>query len=305
MILVTGATGYIGSRLVKKLAEDGHKVRAMVIKNDRMINSLDGIKCEKVYGDITKPDTLKKCMKDVKTVFHLAAVLVAKDKNLFEKVNYRGAKNVIDAAVEAGVEHFVLISAAAAAYRIRTTYGKSKIKMEQLAKKKRKNTNFTIIRPTLLYGHGGSQELKIYVEKIRKFPLIIPTVGLLKKKIRPVWVNDIVDGLSLVVNNKKTYGKLYNFGGGTSMSMWEYTKLIKKFFKINKIMVPIPIWICNIVAYFSEKYMDDPLIKKDFILGAIMDADFSQGEAYDDIGYNPVDIKIGYPRAFKNKEDMF
>ena len=233
MILVTGATGYIGNRLVKKLAADGHKVRAMVIDNDRLIHVLDGVNCEKVIGDITRPETLGNALNGVDTVFHLAAVLVANDKSLFHKINYEGTKNLIDAAVKANVNHFVLISAAAAAYKIRTTYGESKIKTEELVSHKRGSTNFTIIRPTLLYGHGGSQELKIYVEKLRKFPLIIPTIGLLRSKKRPVWVNDIVYGLSKLVNNPKAYGKIYNFGGATEMTMWQYTKLIKTILQSN------------------------------------------------------------------------
>ena len=108
--------------------------------------------------------------------------------------------------------------------------------------KKRGNTNFTIIRPTLLYGSGGSQELRIYVENLRKFPLIVPTVGLLRCRKRPVWVGDIVNGLSLLVNKPVTYGKIYNFSGGTDVSMWEYTTLICKHFGINKPMIPIPVF---------------------------------------------------------------
>jgi len=224
---------------------------------------------------------------------------------LFHKINYEGTKNLIDAAVKANVNHFVLISAAAAAYKIRTTYGESKIKTEELVSHKRGSTNFTIIRPTLLYGHGGSQELKIYVEKLRKFPLIIPTIGLLRSKKRPVWVNDIVYGLSKLVNNPKAYGKIYNFGGATEMTMWQYTKLIKRTFGIKKIMVPIPVFICNIFAWFCEKYQKDPLLKRDFILGAIMDANGEIGTAFDDLDYRPVDISVGYPRAFAKEEDKF
>lgn len=304
LILVTGATGYIGYRLVNKLVNSGHKVKAMLIENDPLAHKLDDVKCEKIIGDITKPETLKEAVKDVKTAIHLAAVLVANDKNLFHKINYEGTKNLIDACVESGVEHFVLISAAAAVYKTKTTYGKSKILTEKLASKKREKTNFTIIRPTLLYGHGGSQELKIYVEKMRKFPLIIPTIGLLRAKKRPVWVSDIVEGLSKLVNNKLSYGKVYHFGGSTILTMWEYTKLIKKTFNIKKPMVPIPLFICYIVAYISEKFSKDPILKKDFIIGANMDADWDYGSAFDDLGYRPVDLYVGYPRAFAKKEDM-
>ena len=305
MILVTGATGYIGSRLVKKLVAQGHKVKAMVIKNDSMIHNLDGVKCEKVLGDITDPISLDNAMKGVDTCFHLAAILVAKDKNMFHKVNFEGTKNLIEAAVKAKIKHFVLISAAAAAYKKRTTYGDSKIESEHLMKQYEGKIEYTIVRPTLLYGEGGSQELKIYVESLRKFPLIIPTIGTLRAVKRPVWVMDIAEGLSKIADNPKAYGKTYNFGGGTAMTMWDYTKLIKKTFHINKPMIPIPIFICNIIAYFWEKFSEEPMLKKDFIIGAAMDANFEQHSAFRDLDYRPVSIEVGYPLGFATPEDKF
>ena len=232
MILVTGATGYIGNRLVKRLVKDGHKVRALVIENDPLLKNLKGIDCEIVKGDITRKDSLKPCINNIKTIFHLAAVMVSHDKKLFHKINYEGTRNVVETAVEAGVKHFIYLSAAAAAYRIRTTYGESKIKSEALMKEER-DTKFTIILTTLLYGSGGSQELKMYVQSIRKFPLIVPIVGVGKARKRPVCLEDVIKGLSLLVDNPTTYGKTYNFSGGTDVSMREYTELICNTFGVK------------------------------------------------------------------------
>lgn len=304
MILVTGATGYIGSRLVKKLVSDGHKVRVMVIKNDPLLNSLKGINCEIVEGDITNKESLKKPFEGVKTVFHLAAVLVSHNKKLFYKINYEGSKNTADAAVGANVEHFIYISAAAADYRVRTNYGESKIKSEALMKKKG-NTNFTIIRPTLLYGFGGSQELKIYVNNLRKFPLIIPVVGFGRCRKRPVWVEDMVSGLSLLVNKTVSYGKIYNFSGGTDVNMWEFTKLICKTFGINKPMVPVPLFICNIVANVLQLLSKNPILTKDTILGVTMDANFSYEDVKKDIGYQPVSLIEGFKMSFSDERNKF
>ena len=154
IILVTGATGFIGSRLVRRLCVSGYSVRAMVMDNDPLLFKLQGVNCEIVNADITEPATLRPCLEGVKTVFHLAAVLVSGNKELFHKINYQGTENLVNAAVDAGVEHFVYISAAAAGYAKRTTYGESKLKSESLMKRPGK-TKFTIIRPTLLYGTGS------------------------------------------------------------------------------------------------------------------------------------------------------
>ncbi len=300
MILVTGGTGFMGSRLVKRLVEKGHRVRAMAIENDRQLPNLEGVDCEIVIGDITKPQTLEEPMKGVKTLFHLAAVLVSDNPKLFHKINYEGTKNVIDKAVEAGVAHFVYISAAAANYKVRTTYGETKIQAEQLMKE-RGNKNFTIIRPTLIYGPGGGgQELVMYMEQLKKLSRIgfVPLVGTGKAMKRWVWINDVIEGLTLLVDNPVTYEKIYNFGGGSAHTMREYTNMLCQQLQINKPIVPIPVPICYVLAWFLKIVQRKPILKRDTILGVTMDGDFSIEQAKKEIGYNPIRFEEGIRKIF-------
>jgi len=299
MILVTGGTGFMGSRLVKRLVEKGHAVRAMAIENDPQLPNLEGVDCEIVTGDITRPQTLEEPMKGVQTLFHLAAVLVSDNPELFHRINYEGTRNVVDKAVEASVEHFVYISAAAANYRVRTTYGETKFQAEQLMKRKRGNTNFTMIRPTLIYGPGGGgQELVIYIDQLKKFKGFIPLVGSGKARKRWVWIDDVIEGLTLLVDKPITYGKTYNFGGGSAHSMREYTEMLCQQLGINKPIVPIPVPISYAIAWFLKVVQKKPILKRDTILGVMMDADFSIEEAKRDIGYDPISFEEGIRRCF-------
>ncbi|HCC23190.1 TPA: hypothetical protein DF272_03360 [Candidatus Falkowbacteria bacterium] len=304
MILVTGGSGFMGSRLVKKLVADGHQVKAMVIANDPLLKNLEGVNCQTVIGDITNPESLKPLMQGVKTVFHLAAVMVSNNKDLFRKINLDGTKNVVDAAVEAGVEHFVYISAAAANYATRTTYGDTKIEAEKFMVKTNQ-TNFTIIRPTLLYGPDGGQEFVLYFKALNKFPLIAPVVGLGQSRKRLVWVEDIITGLSQLVNKPIAYGKLYNFSGGSDYSMWETTKKVLAWLNINKPMIPIPVFLCYFFAWILSLTSKKPLLKRDTILGVTMDANFSFDDAKRDIGYSPVTLEEGLQRSFPDHKASF
>ena len=297
MILVTGSTGFMGSKLVKKLISQGHKVRGMVLENDPYRNRVEGTGCEIVVGDITKPESLEKPFSGIKTVFHLAAVLVSHNKELFRRVNYEGTKNVVEKSIEAGVEHFIYISAAAANYKTRTDYGDSKIEAEGLMKG-RGNTNFTIIRPALIYGNDGGQEFGIYVRYLKKFPLIIPFVGFGTARKKPVWVEDIVDGLCKLVNKPITYGKIYNFSGGSDVSMWGFTHAIRKQLKIRKIVIPIPVPICYFIANVYKIASKNPMLNRNTILGITMDGNFSHEEAQSDIGYSPVTLEEGLQKSF-------
>lgn len=297
MILVTGGTGFLGSRLVKRLLEKGHAVRAMAVRNDPLLANLEGVPCEIAYGDITQADTLDECMRGVTTVFHLAAVLVSHDLKLFQSINYNGTKNVVDKSVEHKVREFVYVSAAAANYDVRTTYGETKHKAELLMRERHGETNFVIVRPTLLYGPGGGgQELIMYIDRLKKSKLFVPLVGSGKCMKRWVFVDDVIEGLTLLVNQPKAYGKIYNFAGGSAHSMREYTEMLCRELGIRKPVVGIPVPVCRAISAVLGLVQKKPLLRRDTILGVTMDADFSIEEARRDLGYNPIAFTEGVKR---------
>ncbi len=304
MILVTGATGYVGHRVVKRLCEQGKSVRVMVIKNDPLINRLDGLDCEIVTADITKPETLDSVVKGIKTCIHLAAVLVSHNRELFHKINYEGTKALVDKCVEAGVEHFIYISAAAANYKIRTDYGNSKVESEKIMVKK-DNTNFTIIRPTIIYSKDGGQELMIYLDLMKKVPLVFPIVGSGKALKRPVFVEDIADGLSKLVDNPRTFGKTLNFAGGSEISLIGFTRLWARAHGVKRIMVPIPMTLVWLVVRLLGILMKKPPIDRNRVLGIINDANFSIKESKELIGYDPLPVDLGLAKAFDKETSYF
>ena len=288
-ILVTGGTGFLGSRLVRRLVEKGHRVRAMAVERDPLLSSLDGVGCEVVTADITRPETLGAALAGVGTVFHLAAVLVADDPELFRRINLEGTRNLVDACVAAGVPHFVYVSAAAADYRVRTDYGEAKFRAEQLMRAPREQTSFTIVRPTLIFGpNGGGQELVMYVRQLRRFRGVVPVVGRGAARKRWVFVDDVVEGLSLLAGTTAAYGKVYNFGGGDAHTMRRYTELLCRRLGIGGPIVPVPVWLCRALAAVLGAVQKRPLLKRDTILGVIMEADVDIEPARRDLGYRPV-----------------
>ncbi len=112
-VLVTGANGFIGSNLAKKLLEQGHRVRAMVLKGTPEWY-LEGLDVQKVYADVTDPETLPAAVEGMDIVFHLAAR--ASDwgpLDLFIKINAQGSRNMAEASAKAGVNRFVQMSSIA------------------------------------------------------------------------------------------------------------------------------------------------------------------------------------------------
>jgi dihydroflavonol-4-reductase len=111
MLAVTGATGHIGNVLVRLLLARGNTVRAIVLPEDNF-RPLSGLNVEIVNGDITDKTSLEKAFKGIDTVFHLAGIvtIMPRMKNILEKVNIEGTRNVVTACRTAGVRRLVYTS---------------------------------------------------------------------------------------------------------------------------------------------------------------------------------------------------
>src|SRR5512140_3386552 len=112
MILVTGASGYVGNNLVRRLVQLGKPVRAMVGQPEKALARLGDVepKIEIVKGDVTRPETLAEWMDGVDTVIHLVAIAIAKGSRTYEAINTQGTINVLEAAQAAGVRRFLNMS---------------------------------------------------------------------------------------------------------------------------------------------------------------------------------------------------
>jgi dihydroflavonol-4-reductase len=111
MILVTGATGHIGNVLVRKLLEQGEKVRALIWRGEDT-TPLNGLAVEQVEGDVLDPASLKSAMQGVDTVYHLAGIIsIMPGRNpLVWQVNVEGTRNVLEAARRARIRRLIYTS---------------------------------------------------------------------------------------------------------------------------------------------------------------------------------------------------
>ena len=163
VILVTGGTGYVGSRLVQKLVEQGQEARLLVRDEAAARHSFpSGVTFAR--GDVTEPASLPAALAGVTAVIHLVAIIRERSGRTFEAINYQGTVNIIDAEQAAGVRRHLQMSALGALPDPAFPYHDTKYRAEQYVKKS--GLDWTIFRPSIILAPatnssdaGGTREV--------------------------------------------------------------------------------------------------------------------------------------------------
>jgi NADH dehydrogenase len=286
----------MGSVLVRELHKRGEPLRVCVTPGDPFISRITGVAADICYADITKKVSLAGICKGVKTVYHLAAIIISADDREFDRVNTEGTRNIVEEAHWAGVKHFIYVSSASVTYPAPTPYSSSKRKAEEIVKFS--GLNFTIVRPTLVYGERGGLEFDLYLDYLQKYPFV-PFIGKGKALKRPVYVGDVISGLVALYDKKKAYKKTYNLSGGEAISIRQFSVLCLKLLgKGDKAIISLPVGLCMLIAKIMARFMKNPPLKWQVIAGITQDANLDPGQAMEDLGYYPAKVTQRLPSCF-------
>jgi NADH dehydrogenase len=296
LVLVTGAAGVMGRRLVRGLLDRGARVRGLVLPNDPGRTELAALGCELVEGDLARPGSLGDITRGVATVYHLAAVILSHDTSVFQRVNLEGTAHLVRAAAASEVKHFIYVSSASVVYPRRTPYAESKLAAEEVLRSQT-GLRYTIVRPSLVYDEHGGQEFVIFRDFLLRHR-VVPFVGSGLARKRPVFSQDVIDGLLLLLDNEKSYGKLYNFSGGEPITLIDLARLVLKHAGQQRSFVHVPVPACRALAKVLKVMMPRPPITESAIAGLVNHADLDPSEAISDLGYRPLGVHACFERCF-------
>jgi len=307
--LVTGATGFIGPYLIKRLSAMHHHCRCLV-RPGSDTTALEEYEVEIVTGDITNPKTLEDVADDMDGLIHMATLghmsNFAATESQFDAVNVQGTINIMKSALTAGVKKIVHCSTVAAmgicrdvpateesACRPHHPYGKSKLQAERevLRMVREQGLPAAIIRFSMVYGPGDPRDILRLTRLAKKG--LFPKVGNRLKLTPLIHVEDAVSGI-LAALEKGQPGQIYLITNQQSEPFDALIKNIQAALDVHGVLVYVPEWAALTIASVIEKSFlmagKAPPVSRKNIESTLADRVFSIEKARRELGFNP---KIG------------
>lgn len=307
-ILVTGATGLVGSNLCQFLIEKGYNVKALVReKSDkRFLDSLKTV--EYVYGDLKDKNKLTDQLKDIDTVFHCAAqvsLLNTYDKD-HASTNIQGTRNILEAALINKVKKFVYVSTLGVLGILKDHYAEkedapyiksgnpyfdTKIDAERIVMNyyHDKNLPVVIIRPGFIIGERDRNNLPTIMPFLLRNQMSY--IGDGNNDIAITSMRNLVQALYLAAESDKANGQIYNITDGTGITSKQYINELCKITNLSNPKFHVPINLATTVAKTIEgvsKILEKDIIINEYTIGLIGSSNnFDISKAVNELGYKP------------------
>ena len=253
MILVTGATGFVGRRVVAALAAEGRAVRALVHSASHA-HALPDHEGGTVEGDVLSPATLEKACEGVDAVIHLVAVIRESGRATYQDVNHQGTRNILEAAKAAGVGRFVQASTIGAASDPGIPYLYSRWMAEQEVE--RSEVPYTIVRFSVGFGEGD--EFFNTIAALVKVAPIVPVAGDGRARFQPIAAEDAARCLVAALDSEALVGQTIEAGGPEWLTYDEIVDLIAETLEVKVRKLHAPMGLMTAVAALLEAMTPRP-----------------------------------------------
>ncbi|HBV21808.1 MAG TPA: NAD(P)-dependent oxidoreductase [Nitrosomonas sp.] len=255
LVAVTGATGFIGHRLINRLASDGWTVRALTRKKKENTNVIQWI-----YGDLSNLSALADLTHGISAIVHCAGAVRGSSFDEFVHTNVKGTENLLNAATNRNQHpRFLFISSLAARQPDLSWYAQSKHLAEQQVINHATDLSWTIFRPTAVYGPGDKELKSLFKATSRG---LLPVVGKPNNRFGLIHVDDLVAAIQFWLNIETPCNDIFELDDGTpnGYSFESLASLAQEVWKkpVRCIMIPhtfiknaaiLNLWLARIFNY--------------------------------------------------------
>jgi uncharacterized protein YbjT (DUF2867 family) len=234
VLLLTGATGLVGSAVLRRLTARGEAVRCLV-RDPRRLGP-DRVRVQITIGDLTDPRAYRQALRGARTVVHLASSHRDQPHATIEELAGLATWRLLRAAEVAGVEHFIFFSALGASPTHRSRLHRSKAIAEQAVDAASLPT--TTFAPSLVYSPGDGRLARL--ERLAWLP-VVPLAGLGRARTQPIWADDVADCVIAALDRPPPGGHArYELAGPDVLTHREIAELTLRAAHRRRRLVPVP-----------------------------------------------------------------
>ena len=241
IVLVTGATGFIGRRLVKALLDEGRRVRCLVRREDARLPA----GAEVVMGDLLMPVGLAAAFAGVSVAYYLVHAM-AGGRAGFERRDRQAAANFVTAADKAGLQRVIYLGGLGETGGGLSEHLASRLEVAAILKGGKFSTTF--LRAAVIIGAGGASFEMIH-SLVERLPLMI-TPRWVSTRCQPIAVGDVISYLTGCLREEKTAGETFDVGGPEVLT---YREMMERFARLTGrtcMILPVPFLTPKLSSYW-------------------------------------------------------
>jgi uncharacterized protein YbjT (DUF2867 family) len=292
LITVFGGSGFVGKQVVRRLVQDGYRVR-VVTRNPNLHLDLKPLgevgQVAVIRGDVRKPEQVRQAAKGAVGVVNLVGILRPGGGQSFSDVHAAAPATVAQACAAEGVQALIQMSAIGADAGSNSAYSRSRAEGEAAAR--RSFPDAVVLRPSVIFGNEDGF-FNLFARLMRMARGFFPSFGGGGTRFQPVYVGDVAEAVSRALHRPALKGRTLELGGPAVMTLQEILDLIARETGRSFIFIPVPFFILELVGMISGWLPFAPmtwdqakLLRKDNVVGGGSDA--AQVGTFADLGIKP------------------
>jgi NADH dehydrogenase len=284
-VVVLGGTGFLGSRIVRRLCAPSRSVRVASRRPERTHELFGRLKPEPQAAavDIHDPESVATSLDGAQAVVNAVSLYVEHGSETFHSVHVAGAGRLAQLAREAGVERLVHVSGIGADAASPSPYIRSRGQGEQAVR--RAFPEATIVRPAVMFGPDDAF-LATILGLLRRLPLF-PMFGRGATRLQPVHVEDVAEAIVRVVERDDTRCATFECGGPRVLSYEELIETVARAARLQVSRLPVPIAVWHALARLGEVMPGHPLTRNQVELMEIDTVVSPHARTLADLGIQP------------------
>ena len=284
-IVVTGASGFVGTHLCRLLVEGGWKVRAIVRDAEKAALRLGHLKLEIRVADLRDALSVRSVLAEAGAIVHLAAIAIEKGGESYEATNTDATAILLDEARAAQIDRIVHMSQNGARSTSPYRFLRSKGVAEDMVASG--NTKWTVLKPSVIFG-PEDEFVNVLAQLVRLSPVVFPLPGGGVARFQPVAVDDVARAIVKCLEDADSVRQTYSIGGPVPLTLRQMTERILVAMHAKRKIIGVPVSALRPLILAGEKMLPKPPVTTSLLELLEIDNVVPENDLVNKLRINPI-----------------